>query len=217
MKKKKRGKKRKRFAWARIFKDQLLSACLSDRRKSLGRDLAGYRVVRVLRALCDRKERTVVKLIVRLFGGPGTGWHGPVAKLDDRKEFVGGPCRGMLVGKQVIPVDDFLRDRAFWKIELQALEQAKGAALKTGTDGSALDEELETAEEKTPTQLAMEAAAALALERVQHAAENRLNVVTAEVQRLGLVPADPPKRGRRKAAGPPKPPQITKDDDYFGM
>lgn len=148
MAKKRRHKtKRKRLAWIRCLKNQFLCVCLF-RHKVRGRDLGGYRVVRILRALYDRKLRTVVKVVVRTYGGDSHryyGWNGVILTLEDRREF-NGSCRGIEVGKRTVQIDEFVRDRAFWVIEAASCRQERDAMRRNVFTDPALTRKGETPE-----------------------------------------------------------------------
>lgn len=86
-----RGKKRKRFRWLNRMKHRLLAVVLGGEHRD-----TGHRVVRVVRALYDRKEKQVVRVVVRAFGGPPVkaarygGFAGRIYDLTDRRFFVNG-------------------------------------------------------------------------------------------------------------------------------
>lgn len=103
-----RRRRKYRVAWFRRLAGELLNVCLSDRRRCRGSDMAGYHTVRILRAKVDRKTGQVVQVVIRMFGGRSDtngGFNGPMFVLDDRKEFVGGICRGVIHGRDTVPID----------------------------------------------------------------------------------------------------------------
>jgi hypothetical protein len=106
-----RCSRRRRVGWFRGFRDVLVCVCVSNKRRHRGSDLAGYRVVRVLRVKVDRKRRQVVELVARLYGGRADvnlGFNGPLVRLDDRREFFrDGQHLGVCEGSQTIPVDAY--------------------------------------------------------------------------------------------------------------
>lgn len=87
----------------RLLKNKMVGICLNKE------GFAGFRVARILRARFDRKDKQIVMLVVRCFGGDAVendGYNGRIFKLIERKEFV-GPCRGVIDGKEYLPIDDY--------------------------------------------------------------------------------------------------------------
>ncbi len=113
--KKRRREKKPRFAWYRRLKNELLAVCLSERHRVRGSDLAGFRIVRILRVWIDRELKQVVREVVRLYGGQPSDklpahvreWNGHKQTLT-RETFAAAGSQGVLVGKEYVQIDEYL-------------------------------------------------------------------------------------------------------------
>jgi hypothetical protein len=99
-----------RVGWFRGLAGRLVAVSLGVAHRWHGSDLAGDRLVRIVRAKVNRKTRQVVLIVARLYGGDehrNGGYNGPLVKIDQRREFTGGLCRGIWHQKRYVPIDDF--------------------------------------------------------------------------------------------------------------
>ena len=97
--------------FTRRLNNQLMGVMIVDDRKR-GRVLHGYRVVRVISAKYDTRLKQVVRIVARAYGGDPhrfSGWNGYKVLLQRRQHFTGTSGLGVLVSREVVPVDLFIR------------------------------------------------------------------------------------------------------------
>lgn len=102
-----RRRKKPRPRWLRLLRGKLLNVVIPDR----ARKHAGYHVVRCLRAKYDTVYKQVTTVVVRAYNGTdgNAGFNGRVFKLDDRRAFIGGLCKGIVLARRILPLDDYVR------------------------------------------------------------------------------------------------------------
>ncbi len=112
------------FRYLRLLCNTYIGVYLSDDRDPIQKTFPGYRVVRVVQAIWDKRLKQVIEITAKVYGG-GDRWNGPKTLIRRREQFVGS-CVGVIdkaKNSKCVPIDQYVK--TLYKIAKENPEVAK--------------------------------------------------------------------------------------------